>query len=150
MTTRSTTLPRATTRFFRLFFNPLESRFVLWAFRTALYAVRSHGFRGDRGWGECAHSNRDSAIAVSFSPLRRELSRSHEYRLRDAGDERRPRSERLGLRHRERNFLHWIFRAPNSRGATGRAVERAALTRAHPDYLGRTHNPDRVCPHSAP
>src|SRR5256885_17195036 len=99
MTTRSTTLPRPNTRFLRLFFNPLESRFVLWAFRTALYAVRSHGFRGDRGWGECAHSNRDSAIAVSFSSLRRELSRPHEHRVCDVGDERRPRPERLSIWH---------------------------------------------------
>ena len=108
-----------------------------------------HGFPANRRWGKCAHSHRGAAAAVSFSPLRRELSRSHEHRLRDARDERRPGSDRFGVWHGERNFLHRIFRAANSRGAAGGTLEREAPARDNAHHLGRTHNAHRFRAHSA-
>ena len=97
---------------------------------------------------KCAHSHRGAAPAVSVSPLRRELSRSHEHRLRDARDERRSGSDRFGLRHGERNFLHRIFRAANSRGAAGGTLERKASARDNAYHLGRTDNAHRFRAHS--
>ena len=45
----------------------------------------------------------------------------------DARDERRSRPDRFRLRHRERNFFHWIFRAANSGSVVGRTLERATI-----------------------
>src|SRR5215471_9238749 len=113
------------------------------------YGARGDGFFASRHRRKCAHSNRVAASAVSFSSLRRQLSRSHKHRVCDARDERRSRSDRFGLWHGERNFLCRLFCAANSRRAIGRALEREVATRDHIDYVGRINNSDRFCPHSA-
>src|SRR2546423_11102575 len=89
--------------------------------RHRRYAARSHGFLARRRWIKCAQPDCMATPAVSFSPLRRELSRSHEYRLRahHAPNEDRPRSDRFGLWHGERDFFYRLFRATDSRGAVG-------------------------------
>jgi len=116
---------------------------------AADYSARTHGFPANRRRGKCAHSNRRAASAVSFSPLRRELSRPDEYRVCDARDERRPGSERSGVWQGKRNFLYRLSRAANSRGVAGGTLERKAPAGNNPDHVGRTNNTHRFCAHSA-
>src|SRR6059058_5033215 len=104
------------------------------------YAARSDGVLAIKSWGKCAHSNCVASPAVSFSSLRRQLSRSHQHRLRDARDEKRSRPDRFGLRHSKWNFFHRLFRTPNPGGGFGRTLERAAATLAYVDYVGRINN----------
>src|SRR2546423_3257808 len=87
--------------------------------RHRRYAARNHGFLARRRWIKCAQPDCMAASAISFSPLRRELSRSDEYRLRanHAPNEDRSRSDRLGFWNGEWNFFYRLFLAANSRGA---------------------------------
>ena len=88
------------------------------------YAARNDGFFASRRRRKCAQSNRVAASAVSVSPLRRELPRSHKHRVCDAWNERRPGFKRFSVWHGQRNFFYWIFCAANSRGAAGGTLER--------------------------
>src|SRR5947209_19252748 len=93
--------------------------------------------------GKRPQSNRLATAAFSVPALRRQLSGSHEHRLRDARNERRSGPERFGIRQRQRNFFDWIFRASDSRRVAGGTVERAAIARANFDYVGASHGLDR-------
>src|ERR1700686_2823234 len=110
--------------------------------------LRTHGFPADRRWGKCAQSNCCAAFAVSFSSLRRELSRSHQHRLRDARDEGCwPNG--FGHWHGVRDFLYWLLRPANSGRAAGGTLECKAPPGDNADHMGRIHNAHRFCAHSA-
>src|SRR5215813_9425746 len=106
--------------------------------------ARVYGLYANRNRGKCAHSCCVAIAAVPIPPLRRELSRPHEHRLRGAWHERRSRPDRLSVRHCQRDFFYWLLRTANSGGLVGRKLERAAIARVNSDNLGGAYHSDRV------
>src|SRR5262249_6064133 len=112
--------------------------------RDGVMLAPVYGLSANRNRGKCASSGCVAIAAVPIPPLRRELSRPHEHRLRGARHERGSRPDRFSVRHCERDFFYWLLRAANSGGIVGRTLERAAIAHVNSDNLGRAYHSDWV------